>query len=229
MSSKYSSFIEALDQFFDETSKLGTKDNVLSNYLVKIWFKEYCSNSPKYPFTRPMKDEYIRKNIETLKLQPSFLLTLAALELQWVKETPKNWEYVHRINDFKEHLYTIINRKEIHVKNMIKEGILNIFFRLTNHNSGAMVPLMDLVDEQTANVIFLKGSSSYVDPSVISWALRKWKLAVEGVLFTLKCMDVKFPAPYYPGLGVLERTDELYKAILQLEEAFQQPKTKKAK
>ncbi|GAH11954.1 unnamed protein product, partial [marine sediment metagenome] len=144
----------------------------------------YCSNSPKYPFTRPTKDEYLRQNIEQLKQQPSFLLTLADRGLQWVKETPKNWEYVHRINDFEEHLHTIINHKEINKKNIIKEGILNIFFRLTNHNSGAMVPLMDLVDEQTANFIFLRDSSySYTDSHAKSWALRRWKLAVEGVLF----------------------------------------------
>ncbi len=68
-----------------------------------------------------------------------------------------------------------------------------------------MVPLMDLVDEQTATFIFLTYSSSAANPHCKSWSFRKWKLAVEVVLFTLKCMDVKFLVPYYPGLGILER------------------------
>ena len=50
--------------------------------------------------------------------------------------------------------------------------------------------------------------------------LRNWKLVVEGLIFTLYCMDIKLPAPYYPGLAVLEKKDTLQQALFDLENSF---------
>ena len=53
------------------------------------------------------------------------------------------------------------------------------------------------------------------------------KQAFEGILFTLQEMDVKLPAPYLMKLAALVKEDELYQTLIDLEEAFKEPRGNK--
>ncbi|MBA7540990.1 hypothetical protein ES705_33295 [subsurface metagenome] len=233
MSESYSSIIEGLEELLSEIETL--RGDEIRSYLAEIWFDVRRIMNTKYRQKGSQETKELTVK-EYIKDRPYKILDLANRSyISWIDRQPNNFEYADLIRSFKEELISVLKP---HKSQILKEAVLNIFFRLTNYNNGAMVPLQDLLDIYAATMLFPPSKlprESSPSPGTLDFnfvysahALRRGKLAIEGMLFTLKCMNVKFPAPYYPGLGVLERTDELYKTILQLEEAFQQPKTKKS-
>ena len=134
-------------------------------------------------------------------------------------KNPKNLEYEDKsktfLNNTKEAL-NLIRRESIYKD--IVEALLNVFYRLTSYSSGSFVSLFDLIDLPTA--IFMS-KQIFGDTTEDFLCLRNWKLMIEGLLFTLYSMEIEFPAPYYPGLGVLEKKDTLQQALIDLEKSFQ--------
>ncbi|MFW9992069.1 MAG: hypothetical protein ACFFD4_08395 [Candidatus Odinarchaeota archaeon] len=100
-----------------------------------------------------------------------------------------------------------LNSRELE---MVRKGLMNVFFRLTRHPEGSLVPLVDLVNENEARYLFPDSRNPVLD----------WAAAVEGIFLSLKLLNVPFPAPYHVQFAMLERIDTLNQEIMKLEASY---------
>jgi hypothetical protein len=97
-----------------------------------------------------------------------------------------------------------------------RQVVMDLFFRLTNYNNGSMVPLIDLVDKEMVYHLIDDNINTVKKFRVFLQAMY----VIEHILYALQLRKVSLPAPYHSNLKVLERTDELYQTLLDLEDSF---------
>jgi len=112
------------------------------------------------------------------------------LGFSWVDQAPKNWERRKRLKQLCSKTYSVLEKlqKFEDIENF-RDDILNIFFKLTSYPDGSIVHVRDLLDETTAQYFFTQASNFNS-----AQAMTQWKLAVEGILFTLLNMGIELPA-----------------------------------
>ena len=246
MSEKYFTIISGLETI--RNNLLNIKEKLLKkgiggehnitiefgSFLASIWFGEEITNrltfrNQEYTLEDLLQEFSKSKKYWIIKeMIPNWDDKVA--NFSWIDKPLRNWEFREKIYQFYTPTFKVLSYSiEKYAWNDFIKGILNVFFRLTNYNSGSMVPIQDLVDLHTARyfstrTLYSRGEISAHDDFQY---LRHWGLAVEGILFTLQNMGVEFPAPYYPGLAVLEKKDTLYQALVDLEHSFKDLSEKK--
>ncbi len=229
MSKQYSGLLEGIEKVLNISKNVG-KPKEQRYDLIKIWFgndfsQKLIFKGNKTSLNSLMKDYGPNTVIDLINKEKSNEL------FSWIVEDIKdiklkNWDKRHYVASFSEQLYRFL--KSIGLRSIgadkdspedFKYLILNIFYRLTNYNSGAFVHIRELIDLPT----LLKLTNN--KPEQRQYVTYQEQVLLEGVLFTLECMDIQLPAPYYKKLGVFEKTDELTQALRKLEEAFESKNT----
>ncbi len=233
MSETYSSILDGIDTIINNlqaSSKEGFPKNrgSIAHYLTTIWFGEDTSIRLLYKgeerTIESMAQEFSKGGSQIIIEGIHKNWDTPELGFQWLDAPPKNWDKRKVISKFYRHTVvafaSVINSSHL---DDFKKGVLNIFLRLTNYNDGARVLIRDLVDYPTAMYLIKKVKFDTYGLQITDdeySIINAWSTVIEGILFTLLNMDIEFPAPYYPGLGVLEKKDTLYQALTKLEESF---------
>ncbi len=236
MSETYSNILDGIDTiikniqaFLKEKESPPETRARITHYLSTIWFGEDASIRLLYRGEErtigSMAQEFHKGDLQKILDDCHKNWDSPALGFQWLDAPPKNWDKRKAI--YKFYNYTVlafdlaINSR---YTDDIKKGVLNIFLRLTNYNDRARVLIRDLVDYPTAKYLIkimnIHSDGIDINPNDEYSLIEAWSTVIEGILFTLLNMDIEFPAPYYPGLGVLEKKDTLYQALTKLEESF---------
>ncbi|MHA2171152.1 MAG: hypothetical protein ACXAB7_14755 [Candidatus Kariarchaeaceae archaeon] len=130
------------------------------------------------------------------------------ITIDWHENIPINIDQLGFIRIAYKNTIDVIKKLKDPINYFIlKEAIMNLFFRLTQYPNGSFVPTLDLIDESTAKHFF-DGS-----------ALSKWKTVVESILLMLHAQGVPFPSPYYVNLRSFEKTEGLIQSIKAIEES----------
>ncbi|MHA2295474.1 MAG: hypothetical protein ACXAEU_11850 [Candidatus Hodarchaeales archaeon] len=148
--------------------------------------------------------------------------------IKWLGSPPEKWNDRRIIRPFMRETTQVLENlgqrrgQTVDKIDILREGIINVFFRLTTYNSGAIVPIRDLTGLETAihiSSLFYKRTnlSDELNRYQAKWS---WNKVVSGILFSLYCEGMQFPAPYYPKLSALERKDELNETLRELEESY---------
>ena len=120
-------------------------------------------------------------------------------------------EYPPSVPDFREPtlFYTSLN-KLWHSRDHLFDECKRVFFRLTQHPDGALVPLWDLIDDK-----FHPDATHYSgpEPKYLSYVLI-WQL------FAWAAKDAPLPVPFDPANAVFTKTSGTFEAIQQLLRGF---------
>ena len=89
-----------------------------------------------------------------------------------------------------------------------------------------MVPIRDLIDLSFARGFVshahsvIRGRIMLSKPVNDDTSKTFWEYALEGIFFSLICLNTDLPAPYYPNLAALEKKDTLTETLISLEKSF---------
>ncbi len=232
MTETYSHFIAAIDQLLskmDETVKKEEENSPnitpsnLSKKILYTYFINPDSSTSKgwlENITDPNKKgkkydfNLLGSSFKEYHNHPDVVIHWPLLEE--LQKTTYYDLFIENHNELQSVYEKLIKRSD--KKYAFKEEIMNMFFRLTNYNSGSIVPFRDLTDSEVMAFIF------DLDPT--SKEIGRWKIVwrnvVEIIFLKFQSMNVVLPAPYHPNLGAFERKDELYEVLLELENSFSQ-------
>ena len=222
MTSNFTNLIESMDNFFayfindnrTDSHYLSNIDLQLKIVLVAKWsgiayekvehMQVELKMNNTYPLYTVLHDNkliYIFTSKDYLRLQ---------------KLLPLEYEFVNQIveptSNFFQQLMRMPNTEILY----FKQEILNIFFRLTQYTDGSLVPLIDLMN-QDSMFLFYKNEDAAQNKIAFMAKFMEYKKAIEGFLYTLLKMNTNFPSPYYYKMSVFEKTSGLQKALIDLE------------
>ncbi len=212
MAESITPFLNELDAFFTEL-----QGNPIRKILMKIWFPNW--NQLKFRRTGDLN--HSQKRIERLKQKfPEydtferhffddlffFLNQMKYISnLEWDGIIPQNLNLVYllpgNLRNFEDHI------KDNDYRDFLKMEILNIFLRLTNYKSDAIIPIIDLIDVNKFN--FDDGFKF------------EWFNDITACMFTLYAAGLHFPSPYYPRLNAVQVVSDLSFKLIELDRAFQ--------
>lgn len=224
MSEKYYNMIEEVNDIINQINGKNSKE--IYRFLIDFWFDPDLTSKFQYGKSSELKSislkEFLSESVNLKKiLQLIDYFDKEGSLYEWVDNPIKNWERRKEIKEKIIEIVSVFGDKGLKNHKVILEGIMNPFYRLTNYQSGSIVPIIDLLDDFT-HQIFMGYSTSDGPRNKL-----RWKKAFESILAMLIEKKVELPAPYYPNLSALGREDDLYQALIDLEEAFKEPKGEK--
>ena len=228
MTVKYSNFTESFDKLIEKLGEIerpsGPNERKklyeVHESLIYIWGeieqsvleKKISFRGNSYPIRLIIRD--FRMNF------PNFLSNLENNEDYRVLKENLNFDsnYLSKVSNYTLYfMNALINNGNEEKITLLKEELVNIFFRLTQYPPNSFVPLIDLIREKFAYHFYNHHST---DNQAIENMVKEYKFSLEGIFYTLIKMNAVFPAPYYYKLGVFERTDQLNQSLRELESSF---------
>jgi hypothetical protein len=223
MSEKYSNMIEEVNSIINKFNGKNSKE--IYEFLVCFWFDPKLTTRFEYYSDSKMKTISLREFLSERTKYSKILKLIDYFDkedglFEWVDSPIKNWKRRKEIKEGIIEIVSVFGDKGVKDHKVILEGIMNPFYRLTNYQSGSIVPIIDLLDDFTPQILIGHSSTNNPRNKLI------WKKVFESILAMLIEKKVELPAPYYPNLSALGREDELYQTLIDLEEAFKEPRRK---